>query len=171
MTPTKTSGDLVAFGENGFFMWWIEAGRHHSGLHWLHASDAVEAVSGQNMCNRLGTIGDVLSRSGILEHSMNVKIRQKASSPVHSYPGLHNRYSRPSQIPTIFWIECRPWPRNSPNVNGIYHEGQHRQRRQGDMFGPYRSVRTQGTWKHEWQLPWQERWPRYGALVSKRLLL
>jgi hypothetical protein len=38
------------------FICWIETGLHHSGLHWLHASDAVEALSEQNMCNWLGTI-------------------------------------------------------------------------------------------------------------------
>jgi hypothetical protein len=93
--------------------------------------------------------GDVWGRPGIQEHSMNVKIRQEPSSPLRSYPGLHNRYSRSSQIP-IFWIECWPWPRNTSDVYGIYQVDQHCLRRQEDMFGPYHSVRTHGTWKHEW---------------------
>jgi hypothetical protein len=46
MAPTETSGDIVDFGEYGFLSGALKQDPVCNGLYWLHASEAMEYISG-----------------------------------------------------------------------------------------------------------------------------
>jgi len=59
LAPTKTSGDLVDFGEYGYLCGESTQDLIGTGLHRLHVSDTVEDISGQNRKQLVGNYLEV----------------------------------------------------------------------------------------------------------------
>ena len=88
------------------------------------------------MCNWLGTIWRVLQHvwnTGTLCEREN-KARDFVTCTQLS--GFTQPVLLPMSNPYYLLHRVTPWPRSTPDVNGIYQVCQHCLRRQGDMFGP-----------------------------------
>jgi hypothetical protein len=93
------------FLESMVFIWWIIAGTYRTGLHCLHASDAVEVISEQKQDANGGEISrGVLSRPVMLEHSTNgMNSKYERSSLVH----ITRAYKIGALTPLFFKPVCR----------------------------------------------------------------